>query len=205
MAGWSTVARLPFTPLRAVEEMHASIAGPHNFSSCTLFFLLSTSLYALYTAHLAWVRVPQGTFLAGFGVLFTSVLISTFVYVLAADILCDAGRGRKLILPLLLSTFAISGAFSLLSAAVYEAGVLGLWKVHRALAIGLAAVILWQGIVEGANLRRIYGRSWLRSAVGEVVARAAGLSMALGFVGFMSGVTRPWQHWRKILWVFGAV
>lgn len=200
-AGWASVARLPLAPVRAADEVHRSLAGAQNLVPLGLFFLLSSSLYCLYAAHLVWVRIPEGRFLAGLGVIAAALLISTFLYVLVVDMLSDAGQRR--IFPLLLSTFAISGVFSLLGAAVYEAGVLGLWKVKRALAIGLGAVSLWQGAVELVNLRRLYGLGWPRAAATELLARAVGLGMGFAFMGFVSGTTRPWTKWRAILWVFG--
>ncbi|GEM_PF-6894577 len=204
MPGWSTVARLPFRPLPAVEGMHRSLAGLHNFVPLGLFFVLSSAIYCLYSAHRVWVRVPHGTFLVGLAVIAAALLINTFLYVILSDVLSDPLQRRRLILPLLLSTFAISGIFSLLAAALYEAGVLGLWKVKGAVAIGLAGVVLWQGSVETANLRRLYGLRWWRAIIGELLARGVAVTMGLGFLGFMSGATRPWKHWRAVLWVFGV-
>lgn len=203
MPGWSTVARLPFRPMRAAEEMHRHLAGAHNLPALALFFFLSSCIFALYSAHLVWLRIPEGTFLAGLGILAAAIVVSTFVYVVGADMISDAGRGLRRIFPLLLSTLAISGLFSLLGSVVYEAGVLGLWKVRRAVAVALAGIALWQVAVEAVNLKRLYDLSWWRAILGEVVARAIATSMSLGFIGFMSGVTRPWKHWRAILWVFG--
>ncbi|MBI2900712.1 MAG: hypothetical protein HYY17_11055 [Planctomycetes bacterium] len=203
LPGWSTVARLPFRPMRAADEMHRSLAGARNLPAFGIFFLLSSLLFCLYAAHRVWERIPEGTFLAGLAVIASALLIGTFLYVVLADILSDVLQRRRLIFPLLLSTFAISGMFSLLGAAVYEAGVLGLWKVKRAMAIGLAATALWQGAVETVNLRRVYGLRWWWAATVELVARAAGIAMGLFFMGFMSGTTRPWKHWRAVLWVFG--
>ncbi len=203
MAGWSTVARLPFRPVRAVEEMHRDLAGALNFPTLVLFFFLSSCIFALYSAHLVWIRIPEGTFLAGLGILAAAIVVSTFVYVVGADMMSDAGRGLRRIFPMLLSTLAISSVFSLLGSAVFEAGVLGLWKVKRAVAVGLGLVALWQVAIEAVNVRRLYDLPWWRAVLSEVVARAVALLMALAFIGFMSGVTRPWKHWRAVLWVFG--
>lgn len=203
MAGWSTVARLPFTPVRAADDLHRTIAGFHNLGALFLFYFSSAALYCLYAAHLAWVRMPKGAFVAGLVILGIAVLINTFVYVVIADILGDRGRGLRRILPLLVSTLAISGAFNLLGAAAFEAGVLGLWKIRRALAILLLLIVAWQGCVEIVNLRRNYAVRWWWAGVVEIAARGASTLLGLTFIALVSGHTRPWKHWKALLWVFG--
>lgn len=203
MRGWSTVARLPFTPMRAADDLHRSVAGFHNLGTLALFYLLSAALYCLYAAHLAWVRMPQGRFTAGLVILGIAVVINTFAYVVVADVLGDFGRGRRLILPLLVSTLAISGAFNLFGSVAFEAGVLGLWKLKRALAMLLILLSVWQASIEVVNLRRLYLVAWWRAAAVELVARVSSTALGLAFVGFATGVTRPWRQWKTLLWVFG--
>ena len=90
MAGWSTVVRLPFVPRRAIEEFHLNVAHRENLISLVLFFLLSTSFYALYSAHLVWTRLPGGKFLFGLVVLASAICLNNFIYVLVADIFSDS-------------------------------------------------------------------------------------------------------------------
>ncbi len=204
MAGWSTVIRLPFAPARAIEEFHVRLAHRENVFSLALFFFASTILYALYTAHLMWVRMPGGRFLVGLVVLILAIGLNNFVYILISDAVSDRGQRQKRIGHLLLSTLAISGVFSLMGAAVLEAGVLGLSRVPFSISILAICVVAWQCAVETSNLRRVYGLGRFRALATEIIGRGAGAGMAFSFIGVMSGVNRPWTHWRDLLWIYGV-
>ena len=204
MAGWSTVVRMPFAPARAIEEFHLRVVHRENIVSLLIFFLLATFLYALYTAHLMWMRLPGGKFFLGLGVLCLAIGLNNFVYVFLVDVLSDAGQRQKRIVHLLLSTLAISGIFSVGGSIMYEAGILGLSKIRYGLAVGMLVLLLWQMGVEISNLRRVYGLRLFRTVLTELVGRTAGAGMAFSFIGVMSGVSRPWTHWRDILWIYGV-
>ena len=204
MAGWSTVVQLPFVPRRAIEEFHLNVAHRENLISLVLFFLLSTSFYALYSAHLVWTRLPGGKFLFGLVVLASAICLNNFIYVLVADIFSDARQKQKRIGHLMLSTLAISGAFSLMGSLLYEVGVLGLSQFRYALATGVLLLLVWQCAVEASNLRRVYGYGRFRALVIEVFGRSIGAVMAFSFIGVLSGVSRPWTHWRDLLWIYGV-
>ncbi len=204
MTGWSTVAQLPFVPKRAIEDFHLYVAHRENLISLAIFFLLSTSFYALYCAHLIWSRLPGGKFLFGFMVLGSAICLNNFIYVLVADIFSDAKQRQKRIGHLMLSTIAISGTFSLMGSIFYEVGVLGLLQFRYALAIGILFLLVWQCAVEASNLRRLYGYGRFRALVIEVFGRSIGAVMAFSFIGVLSGVSRPWTHWRDLLWIYGV-
>ncbi len=204
MSGWSTVVQLPFAPSRAIREFHARLAHRENLLSLMVFFFFSTVLYSLYTAHLVWVRLPGGRFLAGLGVLALAICLNNFVYVVVSDILSDAGQRQKRIVHLLMSTLAISGVFGLLASAVYEAGVIGLSRIPYAIAVVAICLIGWQCLVEISNLRRVYGLGRFRALLIELVGRGVGIGMSLSLIGVMSGVSRPWTHWRDLLWIYGV-
>lgn len=204
MTGWSTLVQLPFVPSRAIEKFHLRVAHRENLLSLILFFLFSTGIYALYAAHLMWTRLPGGKFLAGWILLIFAIGLNNFVYVLVADILSDARQRQKRIGHLLLSTLAISGIFSLLGSLLHEAGVLGLFQLRFSLSLGVLFLLVWQCAVEASNLRRVYGFGRMRACLIEVVCRSAGAGMAFSFIGLMSGVSRPWMHWRDLLWIYGV-
>ena len=104
----------------------------------------------------------------------------------------------------MLSTLAISGAFSLMGSILYEVGVLGLSQFRYALAIGVLLLLVWQCAVEASNLRRLYGYGRFRALVIEFFGRSIGAVMAFSFIGVLSGVSRPWTHWRDLLWIYGV-
>ena len=169
MRGWEIITRIPFTPRRAIEEFHTSLADRTNAASILVFCLLATLIFSLFPTHLAWTQYRSGSFLVGWSIVVAASFINLFLYVLFVDMTADVRLRRKLIFKGLLSAAAISGIFSLLVAVVFEAGLLGLGR--RAVSAVLVALIAWQGFVEANNIRRLYGTAPPMAVAIEVVAR----------------------------------